>query len=592
VKRLEDLAHVPPKALYTTREGLADNYISRLFEDSNGDIWISSFHPPVMLTRWERATESFHRYSDQDGLPSSNWANAFAEDRAGNLWLGLHNGGLARRRNGRFEVFDAAEGVPMGLGQGLFLDTKGSLVGSRGKGVGRIEDPAAEHPRASAFTSVEKLSSDNLRCFTEDSAGKIYIGTARGVDRLDPATGQLNHFTVADGLIRSGVMAAYRDRNDNLWFGTLDGLSRFVPGSNRVSSPPPVLIDGIRIAGVSRPVSELGEVEINNLQLAPGQNQIEVDFFAINFSAGENLRYQYKIEGMSNDWSAPTDQRTIAASLTPGHYRFLVRAVRDDGATSEKPASISFTVLSPFWQRWWFITLVALVAGLSVYTIYRYRVGRLLELERVRTRIATDLHDDIGSSLSQISVLSEVVQRQLDRDRAVSEPLSVIANLSRDLVDSMSDIVWAINPKRDRLSDLTQRMRRFSSDVFTARNVAFDFTAPESRQDTRMGADMRREVFLIFKEAVNNIVRHSNCSKAKIEFRLEAGSLDLLLIDNGRGFDAKGVKDGNGLASMNQRAAKLGGDLQVISSPESGTTVKLKVPFATRVWSKSSMNMI
>ena len=147
-----------------------------------------------------------------------------------------------------------------------------------------------------------------------------------------------------------------------------------------------------------------------------------------------------------------------------------------------------------------------------------HRVRRLLELERVRTRIATDLHDDIGSSLSQIAILSEVVRQRVGgREESVREPLSQITGASSELMDTMSDIVWAIDPRKDHLSDLTQRMRRFSSDVFTARQIAFEFHAPDAARDIELGADVRRQVFLIFKESVNNIVRHSNCTRAAVD---------------------------------------------------------------------------
>ena len=216
--------------------------------------------------------------------------------------------------------------------------------------------------------------------------------------------------------------------------------------------------------------------------------------------------------------------------------------------------------------------------------MYRYRVARLLELERVRTRIATDLHDDIGSSLSQVSVLSEVIRRRIGDKPVVAEPLSMIANLSRDLIDSMNDIVWAINPKRDRLSDLTQRMRRFASDAFTVRDIEFSFSGPDPEHDTRLGADMRREIFLIFKESVNNVVRHSGCNEARINFSIQHGALELRVYDNGRGFDPEIASDGNGLASMRQRALRIGGALEISSQGEQGTTVSLKAPLDDHRW--------
>jgi signal transduction histidine kinase len=204
----------------------------------------------------------------------------------------------------------------------------------------------------------------------------------------------------------------------------------------------------------------------------------------------------------------------------------------------------------------------------------------------VRTRIAADLHDDIGSALSRIAILSEVTRRQGNVEAAVSAPLGVIAGASRDLVDSMSDIVWAINPNKDHLRDLIQRMRRFASDLFTARQIEFSFDAPGEEQALRIGADLRRQVFLIFKEAVNNIARHSRCTQAQIEMRIEKRWLTVRVADNGPGFDSAQPSEGQGLASMQARAKELGGKLEIISNDQTGTTVLLKAPLAARVSSR------
>jgi signal transduction histidine kinase len=231
------------------------------------------------------------------------------------------------------------------------------------------------------------------------------------------------------------------------------------------------------------------------------------------------------------------------------------------------------------------------VAGLTALGFYRSRVKRIVELERMRTRIATDLHDDIGSSLSQIAILSEVLRRRLGPEQnGVGESLAQIANTSRDLVDSMSDIVWAINPRRDRLSDLVQRMREFAGDVFTAREIEFSFHAPSDGRAVRLGADMRRQLYLIFKEAVNNAARHARCTEAEIEFEIAQDRLLLRVRDNGRGFDPNGDastgRNGNGLASMRERARAMGGEIEITSQLNLGTAVKLNLPLDRRVGSR------
>jgi ligand-binding sensor domain-containing protein/two-component sensor histidine kinase len=585
---VQHLTSIGPKAIYTTRDGLGTNAVFRIFEDSRRDIWIGTVgNPQNTLGRWQRSTDTIRRYSAADGIPQSG-PTAFCEDRTGNIWIGFGGGGLARYRGGRFTFFTKADGLPEGFIFCLYLDQSGRLwVASGDGGVARLDDPTSNRPNFITYTTADGLSTNQATSITEDRWGRVYVGTGRGVDRIDPANGHVKHYTTADGLASNYVNVSFRDRTGTLWFGTLDGLSRFIPEPDRADALnavlPSVLIGGLRIAGEQRQISELGETSIAGLKLGAAQNQLQIDFFGLSFAPGELLRYQYRLEGADKDWGPLTDQRSVNyAHLSPGSYHFLVRAVSSNGLISPLPATIAFVILPPVWRQWWFIGLVATATLIMLYSVYRYRVARLIELERIRTRIATDLHDDIGSSLSQVAVLSEVVRRRAGSEPGVSEPLSTIAGLSRDLVDSMNDIVWAINPGRDYLSDVTQRMRRFASDVFTAREIQFSFSAPDPQLKLRLGADVRREVFLIFKESVNNAIRHSECTRADIEFLVRDGWLELSVRDNGKGFDVYHRSEGNGLSSMKQRAAKLCGALEIRSSGGRGTTVILRAPTSAK----------
>jgi signal transduction histidine kinase len=262
--------------------------------------------------------------------------------------------------------------------------------------------------------------------------------------------------------------------------------------------------------------------------------------------------------------------------LTSGKYRFLVRAVNSDGLVSAAPAAIGFRLMPPIWMRWWFLIAASLLIFGAIYSAYRFRLQQLLELERVRTRIASDLHDDIGSSLTQIAIMTEVVRRQNGHS---AEPLARIADLSRELVDSMSDIVWAINPKRDQLSDLIQRMRRFASDVLEAADIEVNFRVLPEHSDAPLHADMRRELFLIFKESINNVARHAQCSQVEIVVELKGSQLSMQIHDDGMGFrPEQGDGQGHGLANMRERARRLGGDAAITSEPGKGTALALMVP--------------
>jgi signal transduction histidine kinase len=240
-------------------------------------------------------------------------------------------------------------------------------------------------------------------------------------------------------------------------------------------------------------------------------------------------------------------------------------------------ASFAFRVEPYFYQTWWFFALCAVAVGSVAWTGHRYRLERVLEMERVRMRIASDLHDDIGSSLSQIAILSEVARARVPGDGPVVEPLERIATLSRESVDAMGEIVWAIDPHRDAPTDLTQRMRRLANDLLLARGMELRFNASDAPK-VHLHADLRREVFLIFKEALHNVLRHGNATSVEVDVTVSPRDLRLVVQDDGRGFDTQAAPDGHGLRSMRQRAQSLGGVLDLTSAPGSGTRLELKVP--------------
>jgi ligand-binding sensor domain-containing protein/signal transduction histidine kinase len=582
VARVEQLAHARPKAHYLL-EGDLDRFdIFRLFEDSRGDIWIGlGSGERNLLLKWERATERFHYYTEADGVPPLNPPTSFCEDAHGNLWIGFYSGGLLRYREGRFTLFGIENGLPSGFINHLYLDQSGRLwVASSSDGVGRIDDTSAECPAFVRHTAANGLSSNVVYSITEDLWGRIYIGTFRSVDRINPATGNIKRYTAADGLPKGGAQLAFRDASGALWFGGIYEIARLVPKPDEQLLAPPVLITGLRVAGIPQPIADLGEIEVRGLELGPSQNHFQIEFVGLAFGAGETLQYQYRLEGADRDWQQMTALRTVNyANLAPGAYRFLVRAMSAEGVFSQSTASLEFSVLAPLWRRWWFLALATLAVAVAVYADLRKMVGRRLVLERVRLRIASDLHDDIGSSLSQIAVLSEVLRKQLGAQEArISKNLSLINRVSQEALDSMSDIVWAINPQQDHLSNLVRRMRRVASEVLPARNIEFKFNAPTAGPDLKLGADIRRQVFLMFKEAINNMVRHSECTRAEIELKIEGAWLALAVADNGKGFDPDQVDEGNGLVSLRRRARSLGGKTDVSSRIGEGTTITVRIP--------------
>jgi ligand-binding sensor domain-containing protein/signal transduction histidine kinase len=582
IDSVAQLARTRPTAVYSTADGLPVGRVTPAFEDSRGDVWMSAhLGNDRRVVRWQRSTGRFQQYPETDAPVVPLRGPVFAEDGAGTVWLGSARG-LTRHREGRFT------GIGIGIGgegrnlrvTALHVDPRGRLwIGTQGTGLYRSDDPRSERPRFTAYTVATGLSSGTVWCLTDDGAGKLYVGTARGIDRLEPESGRFKHFSVADGLAGSEVIAAFLDRAGALWFGTFKGISRLIAPPDVARGPPTVWIGGLRIRGQAQPLETLGQSQVSMRNLASHQNEVQIDFFGLSAAAGEHLTYQYQLEGTGSAWTAPTTDRTVNyAELAPGSYRFLVRAVNEDGQISQVPASVTFTILPPVWMRGWFLGTLAGFVIAAGYALHKSRVTRLLETERLRTRIASDLHDDVGSSLTQISILSEMARTQVaNLGAGIADPLSRIGILSRESVDSMSDIVWAIDPVRDTPVHLLQRMRRLAYELLGNGGVQLDFTA-SGDASPRLTADVRRQVFLMFKETLNNIVRHAGATVVRIEVTVAPRQLRFVVIDDGRGFDPSRTGEGQGLRSLERRATSLGGMLQVTSSPGSGTRVMFSVP--------------
>ncbi len=573
----KDLERAAPKKFSPELKG---SEIFRTFEDSHGDIWIATTGSANELWRWERGANRWHDYTAELGFSKDRLGTAFVEDLAGNLWIGTSfaDAALIRYRDGEFRIFTQAEGVPSGWTRDLYVDRRGRLwLASTEDGLLRVDNLNAENLQFERYGTADGMSSASALCVTEDEFGRIYIGSPRGVDRLTPETEQIENFTTADGLPSSQVEVAYRDKNNQLWFATTEGVARFRPEPERARQPPNVLITGLRVSGVSQAVSILGESEIPEFNLDSDQRQLTVEFLGLGATLGEKLRYEYRLN--DSDWT-PTDERTLNfANLGSGVNHLEIRAATADRIYSAKPASLSFKIAAPVWQRLWFVALTIALIGLTVFGIYRYRLNKLLEIERTRTRIASDLHDDIGTNLSKISLLSEIVNMQLANQNTESNRLlNSIAEISRESVGSMSDIVWAINPKRDSVLELVRRMRLHVEESFLEKGVRVRFNAPKEGTSIKLSMDVRRELYLIFKEAVSNAARHSDCKNVEVDFQLERSVIFLQIADDGNGFDALQKSDGNGLENMRSRAAKNGGNFEIESAAGRGTTLKIRFP--------------
>jgi ligand-binding sensor domain-containing protein/signal transduction histidine kinase len=571
-----------------------DDQIFRVFEDSKGAIWASAQSKRGdQLMRWDPQTNAIFHFAAPRiaGEPADDLVSAFAEDRLGNIWMGLYKGGLYRYDGRAFQHFQQRDGVPPGSVFALLLGQDGRLwIGSNG-GLGRVESTGDEHPRVEVYDNTRGMASSIVFCLAEDLQGRIYAGTSKGVDRLDPKTGSIRHFS--SGLAHGGFTAAFRDRSGSLWFATKQGLSRLIPAEDRPPIRPRVFITDLRTGAGPYAVAQMGETRVSRLELQPSQNQLQVEFVGLDYAPGEVLRYSYKLEGPDSEWNPPRIQRTVNyAALPGGKYRFLVKAVTSEGVESASPAEIDFTVLPPIWRRWWFQSLaLALAIGL-VFAAHRYRVAQMVNLERMRTAIATDLHDDIGSSLSQIAILSEVARVGGQGQGRPGEPLERVATLARELVDSMGDIVWSIRSEPHGMDSLIRRMREFALDVLGSQGIDFELQTPHTSENVQLSLQARRQLFLMFKECIHNVARHSGCTAVKAELKVVEREIALTVEDNGSGLSSvdkpPGWTGGNGIPGMRRRAESLGGSMQFVLKPGEGCTVAIHLPSRRGTFAKAS----
>lgn len=546
--------------------------VFRLYRDSRGILWAgASSLGDNGLYLFRSTTGRLERVADRSSLPSLRYSppTAFCEDRAGSLWFGLENGGWFRIRSGEREDFTSRLPALRDRVWTCVPDAEGRLWIGTNQGLVRVDGAETREPRFRLYSVAEGLSANSIRTVVAGEDGRLYLGTAHGIDEFDPSDGHVRVWNTNNGLPPATVQASFRDRQGRLWFGTPNGAFLVPPRTREPAASPAVFITGLNVQGKPRDVSGLGELHLSDLELPHDQNALDVSFAAICFRPGFAVRYQYRLSS-SEEWSPLLSQSHVTlAGLAPGRYSFAVRAIAADGSASPVPATFTFRIVPVVWQRWWFQLLVAAAGAALIHTGHRIRLHRLLETERLRTRIASDLHDDIGSSLTHIAILSEVAARALNGGpHEIRKPLSDISNTARELIDSLSDIVWAIDPRKDRLSDLSQRMRRWASDLLTNRNIDLRFEAAEV--DLPLDAEMRRELFLMFKEAIHNAARHSGCATVEVSLRSDANALRMEIRDDGCGFDPVNAPDGQGLLSLRRRTERLRGSLEVLSKPDGG----------------------
>lgn len=519
----------------------------------------------------------------------------------GGAWVGTSDGLHRYHAAGdSFEVFRHDPDDPTSLSDdatiALHLDRRGRLwVGTQG-GLSRYDG-------ADGFvhvTAEDGLPSSVIYGILEDDAGRLWLSTNRGLARYDEAaTPRVRTFTLADGIgnVEFNRGAALRDADGTMYFGGDRGVTVFHPDA--VDAPayvPPVVLTAVHRSTRDGTTTER-YVGSPGVSLAPDETTVEFEFAALDFLNAHQSRYAVWLDGWDEGWVEVGDRRRVSyTNLPPGRYTFRVRAGNADGVWGEE--TVAPVVVRPaVHQTMWFQSLAALgllglVAGVG-WDVSRRRYRRELAalearraLEAERARISRDMHDEVGASLSEIAVLSEVARRQLGEGAATEERLARIADSSRQMLERLGQIVWAVNPRNDRLPALAGYLREHAARFLDAHGLAARLRFPASVPDAPVSAEVRRTALLILKEALHNAARHADATAVGVDFEADARRLVLTVRDDGRGFaepsgdGAPRYVGGDGLGNMARRAAEVGGTVAVESAPGEGCTVRLAVPLA------------
>jgi hypothetical protein len=309
------------------------------------------------------------------------------------------------------------------------------------------------------------------------------------------------------------------------------------------------------------------------LRVPPGKQRFEFHYAGLSFTAPEKVRFEYKLEGLEEDWvDAGTRRAALYSYLQPGNYRFHVRACNNDGVWNDAGVSLGLIVLPHFWQTWWFRLLAGLGVLLLFVAGYEIRLGVDRRLALLRLRVARDLHDEVGSNLGSIALLTEVISKQRN---APSAEVGEIRRVAVQTIDSLRDIVWFLDPAGDDMRNLVLRMKDAARTLLPGIPFEFRSAGPDSSVPS---LEFRRNVFPVFKEILHNVAKHASATRVEIGVTLGLRQFELRVHDNGVGFGESQVRLGNGLKNLRRRAAELRGKVTIESRTREGTTVTFTAP--------------
>jgi signal transduction histidine kinase/ligand-binding sensor domain-containing protein len=602
---------------WSSANGLASDAVRSLLVSLVGDVWIGTDSPRRLQCLHEREFITFPL------PPQARSIRAMTEDAAGNIWAATADGRLLRANvQGVVDQTTNLMQRPLSI-RSLHSTPDGTVwIGYANWGLGRFKNG-----NFCRITTQQGLNDDYISQMTSDRRGSLWLAGNHGLFRANiealaaVAEGGASHvrslvYGRAEGL--PSLQASYDNspgalcgRDGQLRFPMRTGLLVVHPESIRDNpEPPPVLLERVVIDGQLAaiydgysPLREVpsGIVDLHDgaprIQLPPGHRKVEFQFTALSLTAPENVHFRYRLESVDESWvEAGAARQASYARLPAGDYQFRVSACNNAGIWNEKGAALGFIVLPFFWQTWWFRAAswgcFALVVAGSVLFVAsrRYRVKlRALEqqaaLDRERARIAKDIHDDLGGSLTQVTMLLELALR----DRATPDKLSghVQQGLgtARQMIKSLDETVWAINPRNDSLPHLVNYIGKYTQRFLSTADIRCRLDLPEHPPEIAMTAEIRHNLVLVLKEALNNVVRHARATEVSLRIETTENHFELSLQDNGCGFEAaNGAADdsqADGLRNMEQRMKDMGGSFEAQTSAQ-GTRVTFVYPWPKR----------
>jgi ligand-binding sensor domain-containing protein/anti-sigma regulatory factor (Ser/Thr protein kinase) len=520
-----------------TRFNIKDNLIHRLYRSASGKIWLAAANEG--LGEWLTNTKSGSVFYTNDPLKNEGLSNNhvfdITGDGHGNLWVSTYGGGLN------------------------FLSFKGRKIRHMG------------------------ATNNLLEGIATDKKGNVWMITNGNLQKYDTASHSSRTYNLPD-LEKSGGVKGYiyKDNEGRMYVAGNNYFIEFHPDSiDDTKAKPTVYLTDFKIFNTS--YSHL--LSDNTIRLSHRQNYFTLEFAAPEYALSQTVQYQYMLEGLDKEWMDNGSRNSVVFSnLSGGTYTFRVRATNNPGTWSEMVQKLKIIITPPIWKRWWFYGLCAIFIAVSIYFLYRYRINEILKRQAIRNKIAQDLHDNVGSTLSSISVYSQVAQIQSDGGdkKELNDILGKISITSTDMISEMNDIVWAINPRNDSMEKIVQRMESFAKPLLAACGIHFSPHYDEAIYSAILDMEKRKNFYLIFKEAINNIVKYSKATEVFVEIKIKNRKLELLVKDDGIGFDpGKMMQDqrqslsGNGLRNMKMRAAEMKAEIKITSQSGKGTVVQL-----------------